>query len=169
MHTASHILQDGINNPKNHSTGDSGSWTIRIRLRPADGLLVSTGISADAGTVLAACSILRSILRTTGSIYEQHEDARTGGCGFLAAGASDRRTPDSERAPATGSAADHGNIYHATSVPYAMKSITIDRRQLIVTYDTIAAGGLSRKSFRHIPTPTHLYILKFLGDTYISV
>lgn len=52
------------------AVGDSGSGSIRVWLRPTDELLVSTGLSADAGTVLAACSILRSILRATGSIYE---------------------------------------------------------------------------------------------------
>lgn len=40
------------------ATGDSGSWTVRVRIRPTDELLVSAGLSADAGTVLTACSIL---------------------------------------------------------------------------------------------------------------
>lgn len=113
------------------TTGDGRSRAVRVRLRPTDGLLVSTELSADAGTVPAACSILRSILRTTGTIYEQHEDA----CAkrrCLAADASHRRTPDSECALAAGPAAHYGNIYYATPVPYTMKLI-ID--QLIVTYD----------------------------------
>lgn len=123
------------------TTGDSGSGTIRVWLWPTDELLVSTGLSADAGTILAACSILRSILWATGSIYEQHEDANPR-CGSLATDASHRGTSNSECALATGPTAHYGNIHHATSVPYAMKLI-IDR--LIVTYG-IVVPGFARKS-----------------------
>lgn len=132
--------------------GDSRSGTIRIWLWPTDGLLVSTGLSADAGTVLAACSILWSILWATGPIYEQHEDACSRR-GSLATDASYCGTPDSECALATRPAAHYGNIYHATSVPYAMKLI-VDR--LIVTYDIVVLG-LSRRLFRHIPTSTFTF------------
>lgn len=125
-----------------NSTGDSRSRAVRVRLWPTDGLLVSAGLSADAGTVPAACPILRSILWATSTIYEQHEDACTKrGC--LAAYASHRRTPDSECALATGSAAHHGNIHHATPVPHTMK-IIID--QLIVTYDIYSCLGVTVKN-----------------------
>lgn len=138
------------------TTGDGRSRAVRLRLWPTDGLLVSTRLSADAGTVPAACTILWSILWATGTIYEQHEDACTKrGC--LAADASHRHTPDSECALAAGPAAHYGNIHHATPVPYTMKLI-ID--QLIVTYD-IVASGLLRKSFCHIPRAT--FIFKFSG------
>lgn len=146
------------------TAGDSGSGTICVWLRPTDELLVSTRLSADAGTVLAACSILRSILRATGSIYEQHENARSRrGC--LATDASHRGTPDSECALATGSAAHYGNIHHATSVPYAMKLI-VDR--LIVTYD-IVVPGLSPRSFRHIPTSTFTFIFQVIQHAALVV
>lgn len=144
--------------------GDNGSGTIRIRLRSTDGLLVSTELSADARTVFAACSILRSILRATGPVYEQHEDAcsRRGG---LATDASYRGTPDSECALATRPAAHYGNIHHATSVPYAMKLI-VDR--LIVTYDIVVLGS-SRGSFRHIPTSTFTFgfsVMQHVGQSF---
>lgn len=141
-------------------TGDSRSGTIRVWLRSTDELLVSTGLSADAGTVFAACSILRSILWATGSIYEQHEDARSRR-GSLATNASHLGTPDSECALATGPAAHYGNIHHATSVPYAMK-LMVDR--LIVTYD-IVVPGLSRKI---VPTYTYfnIYIQLFSNVTH---
>lgn len=146
-------------------TGDNRSGTIRVWLRPADGLLVSTGLSADARTVLAACSILRSILRATGPVHEQHEDAcsRRGG---LATDASYRGTPDSECALATRPAAHYGNIHHATSVPYAMKLI-VDR--LIVTYDIVVLG-FSRRSFRHIPTSTFTFrfpVVQHVGQSFL--
>lgn len=51
------------------TTGDGRSRTVRVRLWPTDGLLVSTGLCTDAGTVLAT-SILWSILWATGTIYE---------------------------------------------------------------------------------------------------
>lgn len=102
------------------TTGDSGSRSVSVRVRSADELLVPTGLPADAGTVLATCSILRSILRAADPVHEQHEDARSR-CGHLAAGPSDRRTADSERAFATRPTADYGNIHHATPIPYAMK------------------------------------------------
>lgn len=125
------------------TTGDSGSWTISIRIWPADELLVPSGLSTDAGTVFATSSILRSILRTADPVYEQHEDACSW-CGYLATGPGDRRTADGERAFTTGATADYGNIYHATPIPYAMK-LMIDRRQLIVTYDTICRAGAIAK------------------------
>lgn len=137
------------------TTGDSRSWTISLRIRPADGLLVSTKLPTDAGTVLAACPILRSILRTADPVYEQHEDAYSW-CGYLATGSGNRCTPDSECAFATRPATDYGNIHHAAPIPYAMKLI-IDRRQLIVTYDTVVAQGLSRKNRSVIYLLQHLY------------
>lgn len=138
-------------------TGDSRSWTISLWIRPADGLLVPTGLSTDAGAVFATCPILRSILWTADPIHEQHEDAYSW-CRYLATGPGNRCTTDSKRTLATRPATDYGNIHHATPIPYAMKLI-IDQRQLIVTYDTVVAQGLSRKSFCHIPTPT--FIFKF--------
>lgn len=138
------------------TTGNGRSRTVRVRLWPTDGLLVSARLSANAGTVSTTCTILWSILWTTGTIYEQHEDACTK-CRCLAADASYRHTSDSECALAAGPAAHYGNIHHATPVPYTMKLI-ID--QLIVTYD-IVASGLLRKSFCHIPRAT--FIFKFSG------
>lgn len=123
-------------------TGDSGSWTIRLRLRSADGLLVPTRLPPDAGTVFAT-SVLWSILRTTSSIYEQHEDAHPE-YGNLAADASYRRISDSKRALATGAATYHGNICHyATPVPHAMK-LFIDR--LIVTTYSCPRGYRETRS-----------------------
>lgn len=130
-------------------TGDSGSGTIPIWLWSTDELLVSTGLSTDAGTVFATCSILWSILWTTSSIYEQHEDACSR-CRSLATDASHRSTPNTECTFATRPTANYGNIYHATPVSYAMKLIIV---RLIVTYDIIVPG-LLRKLFRYIPTPT---------------
>lgn len=137
-------------------TGDSGSGTICLWLRTTDELLVPTGLSSDAGAVFAT-SILQSILRTTSSIHEQHEDADSKH-GSLATNTSYRRTPDSKRAFTTGPATHHGNICnHATPVPYAMK-LFIDR--LIVTYGRTIGPGAIAIVLSY--TYSNMYVFKFL-------